>query len=71
MKVVSQLADILIARDMSNRELARQADIGANAVGNLSKAHFSASPIINLKTLAKICQTLNIVPGDLLKLESG
>jgi len=70
MIVVSQLADILKQRGMSRAEVARQAGIAPNTVGNLAKAHYSASPIISLGTLAKVCTVLGLAPGDVLKLES-
>jgi len=71
MKIVCQLNDILLARDMSNRELARQAGISPNMVGNLIRTHYSSMPIVHLKTLSKVCVALDIAPGDLLKLEEN
>lgn len=71
MKVVSQLADILAEKGMSRRQLAKEAGVTPNTVGNLARAHYSASPIINLGTLAKICMVLDLAPGDLLKLQEG
>ncbi len=70
MKVVSQLADILKQRGMSRAEVARQAGIAPSTVGNLAKAHYLASPVISLGTLAKVCVVLGLAPGDVLKLQN-
>jgi len=69
--VICTLSDILAKREMSNRELVRQAGVTANTVGNLCKAHFSASPIVSLASLDKVCVALNILPGDVLRLEEN
>jgi len=71
MKIVSKLGDILVERNLSRRQLARQARVAPNAIGNLVRTHFSSSPIVHLKTLSKVCVALNIAPGDLLKLQEG
>jgi len=71
MKVVSELANILAIRNMSNRELARQAGVSPNMVGNLIRTHYSSSPIVHLKTLAKVCAALDIAVGDMLRLEEN
>jgi len=71
MKIVSKLGDILVERNLSRRQLARQARVAPNAIGNLVRTHFLLSPIVHLKTLAKVCAALDITPGDLLKLQEG
>jgi len=71
MKVVCQLSDILVKRNLSRRQLARQAGVTPNAIGNLVRTHFSSTPIVHLKTLSKVCVALDIAPGDLLKLEEN
>jgi len=65
MKVVSQLGDILKVRGWSNRRLAQEAHVSPNVVGNIIRAH----SIVNLSNLAKICQALELSPGDMLKLQ--
>jgi len=69
--VICTLSDILAKREMSNRDLARQAGVTANTVGNLCKAHFSASPIVSLASLGNVCVALDILPGDVLRLEEN
>jgi len=69
--VICTLSDILAKREMSNRELARQAGISPNMVGNLIRTHYSSSPIVHLKTLAKVCTALDIAVGDMLRLEEN
>jgi len=71
MKVICALNDILAERRMSKRQLAREAGIGANTVCNLSRAHYSDSPTVSLKTLGRICEVLNVIPGDVLRIESA
>jgi len=67
MKVICTLNDILAEKQMSKRQLAREAGVGANTVCNLSRAHYSDSPTVSLKTLGRICEVLHVIPGDILK----
>jgi len=69
--VVSILAEILEAKGLSRRQLAKDCGVTANAIGNACKAHHSLTPIISLKTLNRICVALDMAPGDLLKLQEG
>jgi len=71
MEVVCKLADILAEKGMSRRQLAKEAGVTPNTVGNLARAHYSISPIVNLGTLAKVCMVLGLAPGDVLKLQEG
>jgi len=65
MEVVCTLADILKQRGMSRRQVARQAGIAPNQVGNLARAYSTVS----LMTLSRVCEVLNIEVGDVLKLQ--
>jgi len=67
MEVVCTLADILAEKGMSRRQLAKEAGIAPNTVGNLARAHYSSTPIVSLGTLAKVCAVLDLVPGDMLR----
>ncbi len=67
MRVVCTLNEILAEKQMSKRQLARLACIGANTVCNISRAHYSDSPMVSLKTLGRICEVLHVIPGDILK----
>ena len=67
MRVVCTLNEILAEKQMSKRQLAREAGIGANTVCNIARAHYSDSPMVSLKTLGRICEVLHVIPGDILK----
>jgi len=67
MKVICALNEILAEKQMSKRQLAREAGIGANTVCNIARAHYSDSPTVSLKTLGRICEVLHVIPGDILK----
>jgi len=69
MRIVCALNDILAERRMSKRQLARKAGIGANSVCNIARAHYSDSPTVSLKTLGRICEVLDVVPGDILQIQ--
>ena len=71
MRIVCVLNDILAERRMSKRQLAREAGIGANAICNLARTHYSDSPTVSLKTLGRICEVLNVIPGDVLRTENS
>ena len=71
MRVVCVLSEILAKKQMSKRQLAREAGIGANTVCNIARAHYSDSPMVSLKTLGRICTVLKVVPGDVLRVESA
>ncbi len=68
MRVVCALNEILAEKQMSKRQLAREAGIGANTVCNIARAHYSDSPLVSLKTLGRICEVLNVIPGDVLQI---
>jgi len=65
MKVVSQLGDVLKQRGWTNKRLAQETGLTANTIGNVVRA----SSLVSLLSLAKICQVLELVPGDVLKLQ--
>ena len=67
--VVCTLSELLEQRGMSRRELARQAGVTANSVGNLARAHYASAPIVSLRTLSRVCATLKIEPGLLFRCE--
>jgi len=67
--VVSVLGDVLKAKGLSRRAVARRAGIAPNQVGNLCRAHHSAAPMVSLLTLGKVCQALNMDVSDMLKLQ--
>jgi len=69
MKVICALNEILAKKRMSKRQLARAAGVGANAICNLARTHYSTSPMVSLKTLGRICEVLDVVPGDILQIQ--
>ena len=71
MRIVCALNEILAEKQMSKRQLAREAGIGANTVCNIARAHYSDSPTVSLKTLGQICEVLSVAPGDVLRVESA
>ena len=64
MRIVCELNEILAKKQMTKRQLAREAGVGANSVCNIARAHYSDSPTVSLKTLGRICEVLNVLPGD-------
>ncbi len=63
-KIVLKLDVIMAERHMSLNELAEK--VGISNV-NLSKIKNNKVSAIRFSTLASICETLNCVPGDILK----
>jgi len=68
MRIVCALNEILAEKKMSKRQLAREAGIGANAICNLARTHYSTNPVVSLKTLGRICEVLHVKPGDILQI---
>jgi len=67
--VVSVLGEVLKAKGLSRRAVARRAGIAPNQVGNLCRAHHSEMPTVSLTTLSRVCMVLNIEITDVLKLQ--
>ncbi len=67
MRVVCALNEILAEKQMSKRQLAREAGVTPNAVCNLARVHRSQNSSISMRTLNRICMALQVNPGDILK----
>ena len=56
------LADWLLYRRLSGRELARRAGVSRSTVQRLTSGRGQG---VELETLARLCRALNVAPGDL------
>jgi len=63
--IVCRLGEILKQRGWSNRKLAQETGLSPNVIGNVTRAY----SIVSLLSLAKICQVLQLTPGDVLELQ--
>jgi len=63
MEIVCTLADVLKQRGWTNRRLAQETGLTANTISNVARA----SSLVSLLSLAKICQVLELKPGDMLQ----
>jgi len=61
--IVCKLSQMLRERGWINRRLAQETGLTANTVGNVVRA----SSLVSLLSLAKICQVLEVMPGDVLQ----
>ena len=61
--IVSRLKEILIERKISRRQLAQRSCLNLNTVCKMAKGDHK---MIDLTTLDRVCEVLQVEPGDLL-----
>jgi putative transcriptional regulator len=64
-KIVLQVDRILNEKGLSTAELAKQSGIAYNTALSLRRGYPTK---IDFETLAKICEVLGVLPGDILEL---
>jgi putative transcriptional regulator len=65
--IVTRLQDILTERSISRRELARRSGLNIATVCKLAN---NDNRMVNLATIDRVCEALQVEPGDLLARES-